>query len=161
MKSIVIYATKYGTAEKAAKMLKEKLQGEVALVNIMKEKSPSFKEYDNVILGGSIYVGKIQKELTNYMKSNLSELMKKRVGLFICAALNEPEKLTQELNDAFPEELRSAAVAKEAFGYKFSFEKMNFFDKMATKAIVGIKSNVSELNAGAVESFAKAMNSQG
>lgn len=161
MRSVIIYATKYGTAEKAAKILKEKLKGEVTLINIMKEKSPSFKECDNVIIGGSIYVGKIQKELTSYMKSNLSELMKKRIGLFICAALNEQEKLAKELDDAFPEELRRTAAVKEAFGYEFSFEKMSFFDKMATKTIVGIKSSVSELDTSAIESFAKVMNSQG
>jgi menaquinone-dependent protoporphyrinogen oxidase len=161
VKSVIIYSTKYGTAEKAANMLKEKLKGEVALINITKEKAPSLKEYDNVILGGSIYVGRIQKQLISFMKDNLEELSKKRVGLFICAALNEPEKLIKELKDAFPEELTNNAIIKEVFGYEFSFEKMGFMDKMMTKSIVGIKSSVSSLQKETIEKFADAMNLQG
>ncbi|ERI93872.1 hypothetical protein HMPREF1982_01374 [Clostridiales bacterium oral taxon 876 str. F0540] len=159
VKSVIIYATKYGAAEKAANMLKEKLKGQVTMVNLTKEKVPSLEEYDNVILGGSIYVGKIQKQLTNYIKANLPELLKKRTGLFICAALNEPEKLIKELSDAFPEELANKAVAKEVFGYEFSFEKMGFIDKMMTKSIVGIKSSISSLEKETIEKFAEAMNS--
>lgn len=161
MKSIIIYGTKYGATEKAANMLKEKLKGEVTLVNITKEKAPSLNEYDNVVLGGSMYVGKIQKQLTNYMKDNLTELSKKRTGLFICAALKEPEKLIQEFKDAFPEELATNAITKEVFGYEFDFEKMGFMDRMITKSIVGIKSSVSSLQKETIEKFAEVMNFEG
>jgi menaquinone-dependent protoporphyrinogen oxidase len=160
MKSIIIYATKYGCAEKAARMLKERLRGEIDMVNVAKEKVPSLKEYDNVILGGSIYVGKIQKELASYINNNLTELLGKRTGLFICGALKETDKISKELKDAFPEALSNKTVAKETFGYEFSFDKMSFFDKIATKSIVGIKSSISELNEDAIENFAKAINSE-
>jgi menaquinone-dependent protoporphyrinogen oxidase len=161
MKSIIVYSTKYGSVEKASKMLKEKLKGEVALVNIMKEKAPSLEGYDTVILGGSVYVGKVQKELTGYISKNLSELTKKRIGLFICGALKENEKLAEEFNNAFPEELYDKALAKEVFGYEFNFEKMSFIDKMATEKIIGIKSSVSEFKEDIIDSFAKVMNFEG
>lgn len=37
MKCLIVYATKYGTTEKAVNLLKAKLGGEVTLVNIAKE----------------------------------------------------------------------------------------------------------------------------
>ncbi|MFZ5639495.1 MAG: flavodoxin domain-containing protein [Bacillota bacterium] len=93
MRSLIIYATKYGCAEKAATILKSKMNGDVFLVNVMKEKVPGLDQYDNVILGGSIYIGKIQKALIKYIKSNLPSLLQKRVGLFICAGDLSEEKI--------------------------------------------------------------------
>ena len=74
MKSIIIYSTKYGSTEKASELLKENMKGEVDLVNIMKETVPDIKGYDNVIFGGSVYIGKIQKKLTNYINENIDEI---------------------------------------------------------------------------------------
>lgn len=158
MKSIIIYATKHGSAEKAAKMLKEKLKGEVILINIMKEEVPPLEEYDNVILGGSIYMGKIEKELSGYIKGNLSKLVVKRIGLFICGALKDTKKLAKELDETFPEELVNIASAKGVFGYEFNFEKLSFWEKKLTSAIMGIKSSVSNLSKEAICDFANAIN---
>lgn len=158
MKTLIIYATKYGSAEKAAEKLKEKLQGEVTLVNIMKNTVPELEQYDNIILGGSIYMGKVQKQLSNYIKYNLSELLNKRTGLFICAALNHEEKVMKELRDSFPETLYEKALAKEAFGYEFYFEKMGFIEKKMTSSIMGFKESVSRLKEETIESFANVMN---
>ena len=56
MKTLIIYSTKHGTAEKAASILKSKLSGEVHLVNIMNNHATALESYDTIILGGSIYV---------------------------------------------------------------------------------------------------------
>lgn len=44
MRSLIVYATKYGSVEKAADMLKSKMNGEVELVNITKERVPSLDD---------------------------------------------------------------------------------------------------------------------
>lgn len=156
MKTLIIYATKYGCTEKAANILREKMNGEILLINIAKDKVPNLDDYDNIILGGSIYVGKIQKTLTSYINSNLPYLLHKRVGLFICAAQPEPVR-TKELEEAFPVELYNHAVAKDAFGYEYRFDKLKFLDKLIVRKIAGVTDSVYELSEQKIENFAKAV----
>lgn len=156
MKSIIIYATKYGCTEKVSNLLKSKMGGEVLLVNVIQEKVPDIGEYDTIILGGSIYIGKIHKKLTGYIKSNLELLLKKRIGLFICGS-EEPEACEKELISAFPSELQNHAISKEVFGYEIYVEKLNFIEKKMMKAIKGVCESISELSEEKIESFAKKM----
>jgi menaquinone-dependent protoporphyrinogen oxidase len=155
-KTIVIFSTKHGSVENAVKLLKEKLGGEVTVINIMNEDPPELNEYENVILGGSIYVGKIQKQLSKYMEKHLSELLTKRIGLFICAAEREDIR-EKELIDSFPKKLFEHSICKEIFGYEIHYEDMNFIEKKVVGSILGHKKNHSELSESKIDSFVKAM----
>ena len=75
MKTIIVYSTKYGSVEKVALKIQEQLEGEVSLAKA--KDNPDIKEYDSVVLGGSIYAGSIQKEMKVFIKSNQNELLKK------------------------------------------------------------------------------------
>lgn len=155
MKSIIIYSTKYGSAEKASELLKENMVGEVELVNIMKQTVPDIKGYNNVILGGSVYVGKIQKKLTNYINENIDELLKKRIALFICAGSLDKEIIQKYIKELFNPKLYNKAIWTDTFGYEICFEKMNFIEKFMMKKIK--KSTESEycLNKENIKRFAK------
>lgn len=157
MKSIIIYTTKHGYVEITVQVLESKMDGQVTSVNIMKENPPSLEEYDNVILGGSIYMGRIQKKMSDYISKNLPQLMSKRIGLFICAGSPDPKARVKELESAYPAELYNHAVTKEVFGYEINFEKLGFFEKLVMKAVTGDKSNISELCEDNIANFAKAM----
>jgi menaquinone-dependent protoporphyrinogen oxidase len=156
IRTLIIYATKHGSVENAVRLLKEKLEGEITVINIMNEDPPELNEYDNVILGGSIYLGKIQKRLSKYMEKHLTDLLSKRIGLFICGAERE-EIREKELIGSFPEKLFEHAVCKEIFGYEIHFEDMNFIEKKVVGSILGYKDNYSELSEPKIDSFAKAM----
>lgn len=84
MKGIIIYTTKHGCTEKAVKLLQSKTTKEIKAVNLATEKNPDLSSYDTVLLGGPIYVGKIPKELSVYVKQNYETLKKKRLALFLC-----------------------------------------------------------------------------
>ncbi|MDF2605996.1 MAG: hypothetical protein K0S34_186 [Bacillales bacterium] len=155
MKTLIIYATKQGSSEGVAQLLKNKLNGEVILVNLLKEKVPAISEFDTVIIGGSIYAGKIQKKLSSFVKEYLPELLSKHVGLFICAAHFDPEVIKKELIESFPEELFNHAIAKDAFGYKIEREKLNFIEKAIVKKIMGITENTNKLSVESIENFAR------
>lgn len=157
MKSIIIYTTKHGSVEKASKYLSSRLDGEVLMVNLMKEEVPAFDGIDNVILAGSIYVGKIQKEMTDYVSKNLPELLKKQVGLFICAGSPQIEARYKELESSFPTELYNHAVSKDVFGYEILYEKLGFFERLIMKAVKGDKNSVSEFYEDRINAFAKAI----
>ena len=156
MRTIIIYSTKYGSAGNAAEMLKANMDGEVRVVNIMQEEIPSLDDYDNIILGGSIYIGKIQKRLSKFVDKNLPILMKKTIGLFICAGEKEEVRI-KELESAFPVELYHHAICKEIFGYEIHYDKLNFLEKKMAGAVLGHKQNHSELSEEKIKAFAKAM----
>lgn len=135
MKSLIIYTSTYGFTEECAKDLAEKLNGKADIVNLGAGSAPSLDGYGTVILGGSIYMGQIQKKLKEYMDSHVPELITKRLGLFICSGL--PENLEQNFSANFPGELLGVAVAREYFGGILDKSKMSFGHKMITKMMEG------------------------
>ncbi len=160
MKTLIIYTTKYGCVEKAVNILKSKIEGDVSVANITREKAPGPEPFDNIILGGSIYVGKIQKALTKYIDANLRTLLSKKVGLFICAAQPEPV-CTKELEDNFPVELYEHAVVKEVFGHEYRLEKVSFIHKMILRKVAGVTESASALSEEKIGNFAETMNYSG
>lgn len=157
MKTLIAYSTKYGCTERCGKKLAEKLNGEVELKNVKKEKNIDLSKYDKVIIGGSIYMGKIQKEISEFSIKNLDVLKGKKIGLFICC-MRDGEIAATEIKDAFPEELISNSIAKECFGGEFILSKMNFMDRMIVKKVSKIDKDTSNISEENIDSFAKLMN---
>lgn len=157
MKTIIIYTSKYGCAEKAAYLLKNLLGEGTEVVNLMHAKEPTLERYDTVILGGSIYYGKIQKQMTAFASKYQNELGKKRVGLFICAGA-KGEQATQELKSSFPEELYNQSITKEVFGDEIYEEKLTLLDRLVLRMVKGKNKSVNGLSKETIERFALAMN---
>ncbi|ETT46463.1 hypothetical protein BSK66_19020 [Paenibacillus odorifer] len=159
MKTIIMFTSKYGCAEKSAYLLKSQLGEETEVVNLMHAKEPTLERYDTVILGGSIYYGKIQKQMTDFTAKYQHELGKKRVGLFICAGA-KGEEASQELKSAFPEVLYNQSVTKEVFGDEIYEEKLTLLDRFVLRMVKGKNKNVNGLSKETIERFALAMKRQ-
>lgn len=157
MKSIIIYSTRYGSTAKVAELIQKDIDGDCTLVNIMTENVPPLDAFDTVILGGSIYIGKVQKELTAFVGKNLKLLLSKKVGLFLCAGAPKQEERDRELNGAFSPELLIHAAAKDILGYAFTFEKMRFFDRLILKKIKGDDVSTSKYFDERILLFVKAL----
>ena len=78
MKTLIAYGSKHGAAAKCAVILKEKIRGEVEMINLQQIQNIALKDYDNVIIGGSIYAGAIQKQVTAFCSQNLEILKQKK-----------------------------------------------------------------------------------
>jgi menaquinone-dependent protoporphyrinogen oxidase len=168
--TLVIYASKHGSAEKCAVELSEKLTDKVYLCNLKDGKIPELSKYERIIVGGSIYAGKIQKEVSEFCSNRISELMGKKLGFYICC-MNKGASETQ-LKDAFPQELFNNAIVKESFGGEFKFRDMNFMEKTITKMIskvlakdnpgmppIDMKKDLSLLSQEKIDKFVLLMNS--
>ncbi|MDW7651899.1 MAG: flavodoxin domain-containing protein [Bacillota bacterium] len=155
MKTLLVYASKHGCTEKCAKMLAEKLTGEIELVRLGKGKAPDPKMYDRIIIGGSIHVGKVQKEVLDFSAGHMEVLLQKKVGLFICCG--DLTRVETQMKDAFPEPLYSHAIAREHFGHAYDFKKMNFLERTAIKVIAKTSESVENILVGNLERFAAAM----
>lgn len=154
MKTVIIYATKYGSAKKAAEKLKNKLSGDPLLINIDQDAVPPLAPFDTVVLGSSIYFGKINKQLTQYISRHESELLTKRLGLFICGGIPNEEELKKELENAFPSTLHEHATVETNFGYEINYDQLKLYERFIMKVIAKTKENTSNLSADAIERFA-------
>jgi len=154
MNTLIVYSSKHGTAQKSANILKSKIAGNVDLVNIMHGPAQDLDQYDTIILGGSIYIGKVQKKLTAFIASNLSTLLKKRIGLFLCAGEKDETLKEKELTSAFPPVLFEHAIVKDVLGFKLDMDKLNFLEKFIMSKVKGSKTSVYELSEEKICAFA-------
>ena len=157
MTTLIAYGTKYGCAEKCARELAKEIQGRVDTVNLKENTVIDLTQYDHVIIGGSVYIGRIQKEVTNFINSNLNELLSKEIGLFICG-MQEGEALDKEMADSFPSDLLIKAKSIKHFGGEFIFKKMNFMEKTIVKKISKITSDKSDIKYENIKKLAMELN---
>lgn len=61
MRTLIIYASKNGCTEDCARYLKEKL-GKNAVVTNVENKIPKMDDFDTILIGSSVHMGKIQKK---------------------------------------------------------------------------------------------------
>ncbi|OIJ14205.1 flavodoxin [Anaerobacillus alkalilacustris] len=154
MKTAIIYATSRGTTEKAAQILCKELQGDITLINLKKEKSIDLAHYQGIILGSSIHAGMVQGKMKKFIKAHEKELHSKQLGLFICCMFEE-ERARQQFELAYPEHLRTSAIASGMFGGEFDFTKMNFFERFIVKKVDKNATDISTLSEVEIKKFAK------
>jgi len=155
MKNCILFTTKHGSTEKASLLLKEKLKAETDIINLKEVKKPDISHYDTVILGASIYIGKIQKQMRKFIEENINELLKTNIALFIMAG--QKDQAQETLKKVFPAALFDHAFTKEHLGFEMILEKMNFLEKAATKA-QGVTESKSEIMQDAIEKMAQQIN---
>jgi len=155
MKTLIVYATNHGTSEQIAKLIAEKAANETDLVNLKKEKKIDLHSYEQIIIGGSIHAGTIQKPLRRFIEGSMSQLLQKRIGLFL-SCMHE-QKAQKQFEMVFPEILRTHAQSKQLTGGEFRFDKMNFIERAIVKKVAGISESISNINFDAIERLVEEM----
>lgn len=151
---LIVYMSHHGTTRKVAKQIQEKLGIEnAAIVDLEKEGILNLNEYKTILIGGSIYMGSLQKKIRLFMEKNQKLLLKKKIGLFICF-MNKKDSLA-EFDKAFPEILRNVAIAKGFFGGELIFKELNFIEKFIVKYVSGVNADISDLDGNAIDKFAE------
>ena len=159
MKIAILYGTKYGATEKVVASIYKSLQNhdkdnnrsiDVELINL-KEKDDINLDYDVLIIGSPVYMGRIRKEVKNFLKKYENTLIKKHFALFICGA-NEVEGIKQ-INKAFPQELLNHVIATAFLGGEFNFDKMKFLDKKVAQLITKGADKKFEIDNVAIDKF--------
>ncbi|HYE09753.1 MAG TPA: flavodoxin domain-containing protein [Patescibacteria group bacterium] len=156
MSILIAYASKYGCTEQCAEKLAQKFDEKVDLYNLKSAKPIDVAQYEKVIVGSSVYVGRVNKEATEFCTNNLEALKNKKIGLFICGS-QEGEPLKQELAAAYPPELQSKAAILECFGGAYTFSKMSFMEKTIVKVIAKTNKDTSTIQEDKINSFAQAL----
>ncbi|MCE5189832.1 MAG: flavodoxin domain-containing protein [Eubacteriales bacterium] len=159
MNTLVLYASQYGFTADCALQLKGQLDGKATLVDLVKESAPDLAGYDTVIIGGSIYMGKVQEQVSAFCMAKQTEMLSRKLGLFLCCGL--PKNLEQSLAASFPEALRKSAKAVGCFGGELRTDRMKPMHKLIAKMMqkAGAKDGIEppRANPQAITEFARAM----
>jgi menaquinone-dependent protoporphyrinogen oxidase len=147
MKTAIVFASKHGTTVKVAQKIQDGIgTANTDMYNLKDSSNIDLSRYDQIIIGGSIHAGSIQKKITRFCSKHTVDLVQKPLGLFICCM---DEKHPQsEFENAFPELLRSHAKSKKIMGGEFLIEKMNFIEKLIIKKVSKVTSTISKINEG-------------
>jgi|SRR5688572_17676863 menaquinone-dependent protoporphyrinogen oxidase len=152
MTYLIVYMSRHGTTAKVAAEMKEKLGAEnTVLVNLEENKVPSLDEFPTVIIGGSVHAGAIQQELMTFCIRHKTELLQRRLGLFMCFMNKDLADL--EFEDSFPIDLRRHAIAKGFVGGEFLIEKMTESERALVKEVKGIEDSVYRIDQKAIQKF--------
>jgi menaquinone-dependent protoporphyrinogen IX oxidase len=105
MKGIIIYKGKYNSTRQYAEWLAAELNMPLVLSeNTGKEQ---LRNYDLVVLGSSVYVGKLL--IKKWMTQNVAALQRKKIFLFVVCGTppDKKEKLQKYLEVSVPGEIRN------------------------------------------------------
>ena len=131
MKVLIIYATKGGASKEAAEMLAARIgnKADVSLFNIT-DAPPSPEGFDAAVIGGSIRMGKLNKSLKKYIKSNLEILSAMPSAAFLCCGISKDfdDYVTMQL----PKNL-NCSLGIHHFGGQLKPDRLKGIDKIVVR----------------------------
>jgi len=161
MKIAILYGTKYGSTEKVAELISKSIEDnykeesiDVELINL-KEKNDINLDFDVLIIGSSVYIGRIRKEVRKFLKKNKNTLMEKKLALFI-SGCNEEEGISQ-LYKIFPSELVKNSLSTAYILGEFKLDKMGFLDRKIAQSIIKGTEKEFKIDNEAIDEFVKNM----
>jgi menaquinone-dependent protoporphyrinogen oxidase len=157
VKVLIAYRSRYGATESCARALAGKISAETALHDLRSSSRPSLSGFDVILVGGSIYGGKIQREIEPFCDRERERLLSKRVGLFLCCFYHG-ERGMAELSAAFPPWLSAHAFARELLGGELSLQKLSLLDRLLVRSLVHPARDIQAIRQDAIERLAQAVN---
>ncbi len=155
IKALVLYGTRYGATADTSEIIGDVLRREgfeVIVVNAKKDKMHSISEYELVIVGSGIRMGKWTKEPEKFLGKFQKDFSKKKVALFVCCGsaypLSEGDEKIKAMEDARRKYLEEKVtqyslnvITLGFFGGLYNFNKMSWFLR---KTMSGLKSQLEE-----------------
>jgi len=140
-KALIAYGTRYGATADTSQVIAETLRREgfeVEVADTKKEKIQSISDYDLVIVGSGIQMGKWTGGPEKFLKKYQKELASKKVAIFVSCGratpLSQGEKRKEEMDEGKRKYLEEIAtkynlkpVAMGFFGGCYDFNKMSWF----------------------------------
>ena len=130
MKGIIVYKGKYGSTGQYAQWLAEELN--LPVVNAAELQGDDLLHRDFIIIGSSVYIGKLQ--ISEWLKTNLAAIRGKKIFFFLVAGTppEQTEKLEAYIRSGVPEEIRGQC---EVFYYpgKMILKELSWKDRFMLK----------------------------
>jgi len=145
VKALVAFGTKYGSTARLAEVIGEELRAKGYEVDVhdLRGGHAEVKDYDLVVIGSPVFIGKWTKEAREFIEASSQDLAGKRVALFVsCSDVLFPEKVDagrkMYLEDVAAGVPGLAPVAMGMFGGVIDFDRYSTLTR-ARLAGVGTK----------------------
>ena len=154
---LIAYGTRFGSTEEITSKFAEIMRSkglDTTVINVKKDKWPPLDQFDAVLVGSGIKMGKWTKEAKNFIKKNVKVLKEKSfLAVFVSSGeasdpekyLEAKEKYVQKLITDLSLDLNK--VMHEAFGGVFdmsSTSRMGRLDKIFSNAAAKEDENITE-----------------
>ena len=153
MSILILYLSKHGTVEDIVKMMKN-ISGEAVEIKKLDSHITGsvIENYDSLIVGGSIHMGKAPKRLIRFCRHYAHFFKEKKSGIFLCS-LTEPKEAEHYIKETFPPDVIKSSYAIGLFGGAVRYEKMNLIQKAIMKKITGKDKSFSNIDSDRVAAF--------
>ncbi len=132
MKTLILYKSKKGMTKKLAELVNQEVKS-ADLYNLNDFKA-DLNNYERVIIGSPVYIGKIDKQMKKFIDNNFSSLNNKSTRIFLCG-MNYDN--TQDVIDLNFSDEQAKAFRIDYIGGAYNFEKLNFLQKFIIKKVSG------------------------
>ena len=157
-KTLIVFSSKRGTTKCSAQMLKDQLTGGSDLHSLNEGGSVDLSEYDAVVIGGSVYAGKINKKLRQFVAEHEEELLQKQVlALFLCG-MEEGEGMQKQIEQNYSQALRDKAAVVSCFGGEFLFSQMGVLTRSLMRLAIS-REDLHTIDEDAIKEMAERINS--
>ena len=157
MKVLIAYRSRYGATAACARRLSERLSAESVLADLAGPRPPSVREFDAVLIGGSIYGGKVQREVSSFCEREQRALLDRPVGLFLCCLL-QGERAEAQLRSSFPDWLSAHAFQSSVFGGILEPRNLSLLDRLLVASVAPPRRIISRIDPASIDRMADALN---
>lgn len=152
MKTLILYASKYGAAGEIARLIAQRMDDAV-LHDLKQESAPDLNRFDCVIIGSSLYAGMIRKEAKTYMAQNEGALREKRLGLFLSGV--GAERADGYFKANFPAGLLREAKAASFLGGIYDPAKAGALERLIMKLVAKQGGYINTIDREGIGRFAE------
>ena len=157
MRVLIAYRSRYGTTASCARALASLLRSPSEIVDLGRTRAIDLQPFDVVVIGGSIYGGKILRQVPAFCERNREALLDKRIGVFICC-LYQGEHARMQLRAAFPGWVLERSFAHALAGGELVHSKLTLIDRLLVQRLPQGRRDILRLNPEALQALADAVN---
>jgi len=136
-KILIVYWTKYGATREIAEKLKERLGEDCQLKEVKEVKNEEMENYDWVLIGSPLYMFRLAKQVSKFMREKRDRLMENRIGIFLSCTMTpdqfrgsgKEKWLCGFMDDAFREHIELCKI----LGGRRIFDRLKLGDRMILK----------------------------
>lgn len=133
MRIAIVYTTVGGTTRECAELLKRELKNqEVELFEIGKNE-PQTEDFDAVVVGFPIIMGRARKNARNYIKKHREVLKNSKSAYFICCGF--VDCFDEYAEKCIPRELRESAIDVTCLGGSLDPDRFKGINRFVVKAV--------------------------
>ena len=122
MNVVVVYASKYGSTKGIAEFIAERMRGQGLEAEARSVDSrPDPGQYDAVVLGSAVYLGRWMKEAAEFAEQNRAALASRPVWIFSSGPLTLKDGVTVDDPDVVPTDIASLRDAIHPHDHRVFF----------------------------------------